>query len=205
MYIILAIFISLSSAFNGPDQTDKFVVVIDPGHGGNDLGGRSDAQGLKEKNLTLKISQMLTEQFDDQYEIILTRNEDVSLTDKERIAFVDAKNPKLYISIHFGYQDEGKEYGMHSHFTNRDKYKEDSEYYAGFFLEEFIELDEMLPVRQPTAVDDQILSSISCPGVVLSLGSFENTTYNEFLSRDKNIAEMSYLIARAIRGIKDDY
>ena len=57
--------------------------VIDPGHGGNDPGALGN--GLKEKDYTLKISKYMADRFNELgIPVILTRDEDITLTPNER-------------------------------------------------------------------------------------------------------------------------
>lgn len=205
MSFLLALYLTIFSGLVNDHQADNFIVVIDAAHGGNDHGGKNISLDLIEKKLSLKVSQMLEDQFDLAYKIVLTRSDDKSMSNQQRIDFINQLKPHLYLSIHFGHEMNEDEFGMYALFTKTSQYTEDAEYYASFFLEEFIDMDEMLPVRQPTAGSDEILNGINCPGVMLTLGSFDVTDYNQFLTQDKNVAEISYLIAAAIRGIKNDY
>lgn len=60
-------------------------IVIDAGHGGSDPG--AVANGVKEKDLTLKISQYMYEKFKELgIPVVLTRNTDVTLTPSERVS-----------------------------------------------------------------------------------------------------------------------
>lgn len=203
--ILLLILLSYFEPQGTPlQEADKFTVVIDASHGGPDKGARSDQHGLIESKLSLRLAEMLSNEFDDNYEIILLRTSDESLSDSKRAEMVNKMAPDLYLSFHFGHDSGDKEFGMYSHFGAQETFKEDSEYYAGFFLEELLELDEMLPVQQPSMSNDPILNKINAPGVMLHLGSFENVAFNEFLTKRINLAEISYLLADAIRGIQTD-
>lgn len=60
-------------------------IVIDAGHGGSDPG--AVANGVNEKDLTLKISQYMYEKFKELgIPVVLTRNTDVTLTPSERVS-----------------------------------------------------------------------------------------------------------------------
>lgn len=80
---------------------DKWVIVIDPGHGGSDSG----ALGLtsKEKDITLAVS-LLTgkylKQNLDNVEVIYTREDDSSVDLLERPKIANRNNADLFISIH---------------------------------------------------------------------------------------------------------
>ena len=60
-------------------------IVIDAGHGGNDPG--AVANGVNEKDLTLKISQYMYDRFKELgIPVVLTRDTDVTLTPSERVS-----------------------------------------------------------------------------------------------------------------------
>lgn len=91
------------------DDTDPIdVVVIDPGHGG-DEDGAMGSQGTSEKDITLGVSLKLRDllaQHDD-LEVIMTRDEDKTLTLQERADIANSKGGDLYVSIHCNsYWDE---------------------------------------------------------------------------------------------------
>jgi N-acetylmuramoyl-L-alanine amidase len=90
-----------SAAPAGPRATRPLTIVIDPGHGGKDPGaiGR---RGLREKDVTLKISRMLRDQLSKRTKakILMTRTRDVYIPLEERTAIANSREADLFISIH---------------------------------------------------------------------------------------------------------
>lgn len=83
------------------DYGDKLVIVIDPGHGGDNEGTTSGAH--KEKIMTLATAQAMYEelrQFDN-VEVYLTRTDDRELSLKERAEFAAAVEADFLFSIHY--------------------------------------------------------------------------------------------------------
>ncbi|PTY76970.1 N-acetylmuramoyl-L-alanine amidase [Heyndrickxia sporothermodurans] len=77
------------------------IVVIDPGHGGKDPG--ACANGLKEKDVVLKISKFAKDYLEDGYEgvkVYLTRSTDVFVELSERARFANKKKADLFVSNH---------------------------------------------------------------------------------------------------------
>jgi N-acetylmuramoyl-L-alanine amidase len=76
-------------------------IVLDPGHGGSDPGAPT-AGGLWEKDITLDVAQrlrmLLTEAG---FEVLLTREKDVTVSLRERAQFANYQRGDLFISIHF--------------------------------------------------------------------------------------------------------
>ena len=91
----------LLSPFSPPAKTNR-VIVIDPGHGGSNLGTRSVFNGAYEKEYTLDWARRLAPLLaTNGWTVYLTRtnNTDVSLTD--RVAFAEARKADLFVSLHF--------------------------------------------------------------------------------------------------------
>ncbi len=75
-------------------------VIIDPGHGGDDNGAVSK-NGVKEKDVVLKIAYKLANELKSRgYEVVLTRYTDVYVPLKDRTGIANSNNGDVFISIH---------------------------------------------------------------------------------------------------------
>lgn len=79
----------------------KPLIVIDPGHGGNDPGALG-ANGKKEKDVTLAAAKDLKEALENtgRYRVHLTRSTDTFIKLQERVAIARKKGADLFISLH---------------------------------------------------------------------------------------------------------
>ena len=78
------------------------VITIDPGHGGGDYGVNS-LEGIAEKNLTLKIANLIETQLRrNGYRAMLTRTRDVELAIEQRGSVGNYYRSRVYLSLHFG-------------------------------------------------------------------------------------------------------
>jgi N-acetylmuramoyl-L-alanine amidase len=77
------------------------VVALDAGHGGVDPG-TIGIGGIFEKNITLPTAFELRRQLEagGHYKVVLTRNEDIFVPLRERVAIARAAGAELFISIH---------------------------------------------------------------------------------------------------------
>ncbi|MGP1396949.1 MAG: N-acetylmuramoyl-L-alanine amidase [Inquilinaceae bacterium] len=77
------------------------VVAIDPGHGGIDPGAIGPS-GTQEKDITLAVARKLraTLEARGRYRVVLTRDSDVYLRLRDRVALARAAGADLFISIH---------------------------------------------------------------------------------------------------------
>lgn len=93
-------YIGLTSVVFAQNDSNKFVVVLDAGHGGGDPGNLGN--GYKEKSIalgvTLAVGKELSKYPD--IEIIYTRKTDVFLELYERSAIANKADADLFVSIH---------------------------------------------------------------------------------------------------------
>jgi N-acetylmuramoyl-L-alanine amidase len=77
------------------------VIVIDPGHGGDDEGARG-AGGAKEKDLALQIARRLKAAIESRIglRVLLTRDADESVPLDRRTAFANNNKADLFVSLH---------------------------------------------------------------------------------------------------------
>ena len=97
LLLLLLFTFSICAAF----AADKFVVVIDAGHGGKDPGAVRN--GNKEKNINLGVALALGKLIENNYKdvkVIYTRKTDVFIELKERAAIANRNKANLFISIH---------------------------------------------------------------------------------------------------------
>jgi N-acetylmuramoyl-L-alanine amidase len=94
-------------------------VVIDAGHGGEDPGAVGP-NGLKEKDVALKIALKLGELLRDRHglEVIYTRSSDVFVPLVKRPAIANSMKADLFISIHLNASPDPKAKGVEVYYLN---------------------------------------------------------------------------------------
>jgi N-acetylmuramoyl-L-alanine amidase len=90
-----------SAGPKGLPADGKPVVVIDPGHGGVDPGA-TGVSGIYEKYITLAVARELKAQLEKngRYKVFLTRDRDIFIRLRDRIAIARQYNADLFISLH---------------------------------------------------------------------------------------------------------
>ncbi len=80
---------------------NKPLVVIDPGHGGNDPGSIGKRKN-KEKDIVLALARQLKSKLEasGKYKVLLTRNKDKYIRLRDRVSFARKKQADLFISLH---------------------------------------------------------------------------------------------------------
>jgi N-acetylmuramoyl-L-alanine amidase len=78
------------------------VIVIDPGHGGSNVGTHSVLDGRFEKEFTLDWAKRLKPLLEAEgWTVYLTRDSDTYVTNSDRVIFAAAHRADLFISLHF--------------------------------------------------------------------------------------------------------
>ena len=92
-------------------ENKKFVVVLDPGHGGKDPG--AEASGYRESNLMLELAAAVKESLirNTEFKVVLTRTEDIFLSLEDRITIAAQSGADLFISLHADAVIEGEASG----------------------------------------------------------------------------------------------
>ena len=103
---VMVIVAGVPGAMAARQSKQKFVVVIDAGHGGKDPGAQDN--GVKEKDVNLgvalKLGEFLKKNLKD-VKVIYTRDKDEYLTLQERAEKANKANANLFISLHVNSAD----------------------------------------------------------------------------------------------------
>lgn len=99
--LVLTFITSLTCFASLQAQEDKFVVVLDAGHGGHDPG-RPTKNGYKEKDIALKIVLKIGEELEKNpdFKVIYTRKTDVFVTLRNRAKIANKADADLFVSVH---------------------------------------------------------------------------------------------------------
>ena len=97
IFLTLFLFLSVAASGNGK----KFIVIIDPGHGGTDPGAVGAISYEKDINLDVakKLGDLIKNNHKD-VKVLYTRTDDKKLKLKDRAEFANRQNADLFISIH---------------------------------------------------------------------------------------------------------
>lgn len=109
------------------------LVVIDPGHGGEDSGAVGPG-GTAEKDITLSLARLLAERIEKQLgcTVMLTRDKDVFVPLEERTAFANRLGADVFISIHANAASNSHANGVETYFLNIEATDDDARRVAGF-------------------------------------------------------------------------
>jgi N-acetylmuramoyl-L-alanine amidase len=116
--VLLALVLALSAA-GVPGSKKLKTIVIDPGHGGLDVGAKGKF-GTMEKNITLAISFKLKTLIEQNlpFRVVLTRDKDIDVSLENRSALANNNDAVLFISIHANGAQRKKAQGSETFFMN---------------------------------------------------------------------------------------
>lgn len=122
-------------------QDGKLIVVLDPGHGGEDDGALR--AGTMEKNVNLEIAILLKSKLTDLgYLVIMTREDDSYIEKEKRVELAEYYQADIFVSIHQNSEEtDGPEaaLGIETWYDGRDSLR-DSKRLAGLIHQETVAL-----------------------------------------------------------------
>ena len=176
---------------------DTAQVVIDPGHGGSDVGAEYDGRFEKDDNLALAI--LVNEKLNDMgIDSVLTRDKDKKLSLEKRCKIANKKKADAFVSLHRNSADgaKGVEIWVGSDMPEKDTALAES-ILSG--LDE-VGISQNRGVKFGYARGDgkdyYVNSHSDMPSCLVELGFINSETDNELF--DKNIDSYAEAIARSI-------
>lgn len=178
-------------------RAENVVVVIDPGHGGENLGGQTDE--YIEQELTLKVAQYMKERLE-QYEgvdVYLTHSEIGSkdLTRDERAEIAAEYNADFLFSLHFNMSENHTLYGSEVWTSAFGEYYVKGQEFAAIEMEglhgQLGFFDRGIKTRLGKTGDDYYGIILNCkkkniPAVIIEHCHLDESRDNYFLKENDN-------------------
>ncbi|MBT3243385.1 MAG: peptidoglycan DD-metalloendopeptidase family protein [Bacteroidetes bacterium] len=168
-------------------ESDKFIVLLDPGHGGEDAGFVNEELGISEKDIVLAIGKKLKKAVAKDIEIILTRNKDEFLSREDRAAMAEIVGADIFISLHIGsFPDKETLAERYStFFSPLNFYSDQSEQIASWFAMEYSFMDNDIK-RIPQQAPYIVLREANCPAIQLEWSNISNSEDVQYLAKPSN-------------------
>jgi N-acetylmuramoyl-L-alanine amidase len=152
----------------------QFTVIIDAGHGGDDLGA-SAVDGTNEKDLALSIAQKIKALNNNpNINIVLTRESDRFINVVDRANFANASNANLFVSIHMDKAGTAKFTGTTCYIPSKNKlYSKENIMIAKNILDA---TSELFPESKITTrkMGIWVLENVKMPSVLFESGFISN-------------------------------
>lgn len=226
-FVGLLFLIVLNAAVATADEK-TFRIVIDPGHGGTDLGATRDS--FIESKIVFEISQKVKEQLLKQNltDIHLTRETDVLIPLKDRIKMANDMQADLFISLHANTSTSSQLTGMEFYFnasslaaqksakqkslTNAqvvEQIKNDFKHYEK--TKQSLLLSKTVQARSQATVEKSVIKrapyfvieNTEMPSILIELGFISNRREAKKLANAEYQTEVAKIIADAILEYKE--
>lgn len=169
----------------------KKTIVIDAGHGGDDHGATHDK--ITEKQLVQAIaSKIKALDVSSELEIILLREDDISMTLNERVEKINSLNPDLLISLHVNYSQDRSDNGVSAYVSQKSVHYATSLEKAHHVVKAFTGSE--LAAKEVKDVNAYVLSHSKCPSILLELGYLTNEKDRRYISSEAGQQEIAQKI-----------
>lgn len=185
------------------DDQKKFKIVVDASHGGEDSGRTGFSKKTFEKDISLQISKKVASklaQYKD-IEVILTRSEDITLTNEERVNIANSQKADLLVSIHLnGEYGGGTANGTETYYQqgsvdNSDKLAKSIQDTVCLYLE--------TRNRGVIATNIDLLKNTTMPSASIEVGFITNEEEEKKLKTNSYQEKMADGIAQGILSYVD--
>ncbi|UCG14576.1 MAG: N-acetylmuramoyl-L-alanine amidase [Deltaproteobacteria bacterium] len=197
-------------------------VIVDPGHGGRDLGGRGP-DGAVEKDITLALARKLVEKLREDRTVrpVLTRRDDYTISLDDRAGLANNRGGDLLISLHLGNSFRPVPLGISVYYwspataapTGSNAFihgtpwdqEQHSYWERSRLLAELVQQDLLRTVRWQTGgvlqANLYLLRRVQMPAIVVELGSLSHV--RESAELQKPVFQEA--VARALREAIERY
>lgn len=199
------------------DAERKKVILLDPGHGGED-GGAVGINGVLEKDLNLMISQTLYDLFRfSGYDVRATRDEDIMLYDRNadykgrkkildlaaRLDIANDTMPDLFVGIHMNSFPQEKYSGLTVYYSPNKSVSHDA---ADALRGDVIRYLQPENDRELKAAGSNIyiLNRIEYPAILIECGFLSNSEECEMLCTEEYRRRLSFVIFSSLSSFLEE-
>ena len=183
-----------------PEREGPYIVCLDPGHGGSDVGAQDETKTRNEKDDNLALALAVRDALlaaEEPPQVIMTREDDTALTLLERCEFANGEHASVYVSLH---RNTGGGQGVEVWISSAQSSEEKALARAIMAALETTGISRSRGVRAGTAgspVNDYVvIRETAMPACIVELGFLDSETDNTLF--DENLAAYAAAIAAGI-------
>ncbi len=181
-------------------KSDEIVIVIDPGHGGEDPG-KVGINDVLEKDLNLQIAQKVVDLLKEaEIDVVITRKDDNVPTRKmedleQRVKLINDTNPTLCVCVHQNSYPDADIHGAQVFYYTPS---EEAKIAASMVQESLLAIDST-NTRQIKANDTYyMLKNVKVPIIIVECGFLTNPTEAQKLITEEYQDELAFAICEGI-------
>ena len=172
---------------------ERYRIILDAGHGGNDGGTQANGKNsdVFEKDINLAVVLRMKTLLEEQgVDVLLTRETDETMSLDERTEMANSKEADLFVSIHCNYyEDDASISGLECYYYEGS---DSGKRYAEKIID-VIESGGEVKTRNAKANDFYVLKKTEIPAVLVEIGYLSNsrecqllagTEYQEILAKE---------------------
>lgn len=183
-------------------QSDK-LIILDPGHGGVKPGTVSQ-NGVKEKDITLQISLKTEEALKNAgYNVLMTRDEDISLGLYERADIANENSGDIFVSIHANAVDNAPSVNgieiLYAPASNGSAKEEGQQVLTKVILDELINAtgaNSRGIIKRPNVV---VVRESKMPAILIEVGFLTNVNEEKLITNDDY---QNKIVGAIVKGIE---
>jgi len=168
-----------------------YKVVIDAGHGGEDVGAMRGT--VLEKDITLKVSQHVANLLTNEgVHVEMTRRSDATVSLQDRVAFSNKIEPDLFVSIHVNATVKEDIKGIETHWYH------DHDLMLAEEIHDEMKKKIKTPDRGLFKSQFYVINHTEAPSVLVEIGFISNKDEREQIITDKRQKETAKAISQGI-------
>lgn len=175
---------------------DDLLIVLDPGHGGDDRGVCYFPSDLIEKEINLDMAFRLRDHLEKAgAQVLFTRTDDTFISLDERAAFANEAGADLFISLHVNRMPGHPDcFGAQTFYFPGSK---EGERLAQFLQEELIQMDPE-NYRSPLPGSYRVLRLTTMPGALVEIGFMTNARDRQLIATAEYRERVAMAIAQGV-------
>lgn len=184
--------------FDEIDKQDNRLIVIDPGHGGYDVGAQNG--NIYEKDINLSVAKYISDILKENgYIPIMTRSNDVFVSVEERVDFSNNMKPKVFVSIHCNDNADSSAKGTEILYNTKDAGESNSSLWLSKILLESITSSVSTKKRNVISGNAiHIVRNSTVPVALVEMGFMSNEEDLQLLSTSQGQKRLAQGIADGI-------
>ncbi|MBI1883489.1 MAG: N-acetylmuramoyl-L-alanine amidase [Chlamydiae bacterium] len=192
-----------------PSSKPNFVVVIDPGHGGYDIGAR-DRKGLNEKDINLDVAKRVRDKLSSYgIQATMTRSRDVFVGLPQRVSIAKSARPNLFISIHTNAARNRNVSGTEIFYYAQANIRQNGSSYQqnrlkSYQLAKLVQYHTGKTVRSRGVKDARyfVLKNATYPAILLEMGFITHAWEEKNLNNPKHRDKLAQAIVQSVLDYK---
>lgn len=178
------------------EESDIQVVVLDPGHGGEDEG--CAREGIEEKKINLSIAYLVKNKLINMgYKVIMTREDDTYTTVESRVEMAGNYSADVFVSIHQNISEEEGVNGMETWYDDNDEQR-NSKRLAQLVQQETLRTTEASERELKNDTSLYVTANTTMPACLIETGFMSNAEERARLMTDEYQEQIAEGITQGI-------